>query len=415
MIGSERSSPGAVVIGAGPYGLAATAHLVRRDIGARCFGWPMAGWKEHMPRGMFLKSVASASSIGAFAGYSLGDYCDETRIERFDKGGGEVPIPLETFVAYGRWFQERLVPNVERVKVDRVTRHGASYEVLLESAERIETRAVIVASGIARFAYIPSELQQLSRDPDPGKGLLSHSSDHDDLSRLGGRIAVIGAGQSALETAVLLCESGAEVELVVREPTLTWGRPPIGRPPTLLQNLAAPPSPLGRGWPLYLVSRFADQFPRLPDATRLRLVASILGPSGAWWLRNRFQSAIRIHVGKRVLEAREHGAEVVLELADANGNREPLVVDHVIAATGYRVDLSKIEFLDPSLVADLGTISGSPRLSATFESSTRGLHFVGLTAAATFGPLMRFVAGSDFAARHVAQGVATRLGSASAN
>jgi FAD-dependent urate hydroxylase len=414
LLSSERVPRNAVVIGAGPYGLAIAANLAKANIEARCFGWPMAGWEEHMPRGMFLKSVASASAIGAFDGYSVGDYCDQMRLERFDKGGGEVPIPIDVFIAYGRWFQSRLVPSVERSNVSRVTSRGAGYEVTLDTGERLETGAVIVASGLTHYAHIPPELRQLRRDPHPEKGPLSHSSDHDDLSRVSGRIAVIGAGQSALETAVLLSEAGAEVELVVRGPALVWGRPPIGHVPTRLQSLAAPPSPLGRGWPLYIVSRFVGQFPRLPDATRLRLVASVLGPSGAWWLRERFSREIGVHAGKKAVEVQEAEGKVKLSLADALGNRETLTVDHVVCATGYRVDVSRLEFIEPAVVADLATISGSPRLSATFESSRRGLYFAGLPAAATFGPLMRFVAGTDFAARRITRGVAGRLGLVSA-
>ena len=38
-------------------------------------------------------------------------------------------------------------------------------------------------------------------------------------------MAVIGAGQSAIESAALLREGGAEVEVLIREPKLRWLRP----------------------------------------------------------------------------------------------------------------------------------------------------------------------------------------------
>lgn len=409
---SARVPASAVVIGAGPYGLAAASHLAGKNVKVRCFGWPMSGWEDHMPRGMYLKSTAPATSIGTpHMGYTLSDYCDQVGIERFDKGGGEVPIPLADFVAYGHWFQERLVPDVERTNVVHVAPRGEGYEVRLETGERLETAAVVVASGLASFAYTPPELRNLSRGSPPEQGHLSHSSEHKDLARLAGsRIAVIGAGQSALETSVLLHESGATVELIARKPKIIWNSPPLGRPPTFVYNLRRPPSPLGASWGFFLVTRFAGQFRYLPDSTRLHIVASWLGPAGGWWLRERFSNAISQHLSTRVLDVSENGGEVVLHVADTTGNRKQIVVDHVIAATGYRVDLSKLEFLDESVRAGLATISGFPCLSTTMESSKRGLYFVGFTAAATFGPLMRFVAGSDAAARRVAHGVAIRAG-----
>lgn len=405
----------AVVIGAGPYGLAVTAHLAARNVEVRCFGQPLEGWTKHMPAGMLLKSTLPATSIGApRSGYSLGDYCDEVGLERFDKDGGEVPIPLSVFIAYGLWFQERLVPEVESARVVRVTNSGAGYQVLLDSGERLEAGAVVVATGLMPFAYLPGELRRLRSGPSDD-GRVSHSSDHNDLSGFRGtRVAVIGAGQSALEGAVLLREAGAEVDLVVRGPALVWNAPPLGKPPTLLYNMRRPPGLLGASWTLFVLSRFVGEFRYLPDSLRLRITRNVLGPAGAWWLRDRFRDAnIAVHFGATLQGARDEGNEVLLDLTDGDGKSDRLVVDHVISATGYRVDLAKLDFLDPLLIAGVETISGSPRLSSTGESSVPGLYFLGQTAATTFGPIMRFVAGSTFAARRATDGIVSRIGRSS--
>ena len=51
-----------------------------------------------------------------------------------------------------------------------------------------------------------------------------------------------------------------------------------------------------------------------------------------------------------------------------------------------------------------------PVLGRNFQSSVPGLYFTGLAAAASFGPVMRFVHGADFAARRIAAHIASRLG-----
>jgi hypothetical protein len=149
-------------------------------------------------------------------------------------------------------------------------------------------------------------------------------------------------------------------------------------------------------------------FRYLPSRMRLRLVKSVLGPSGAWWLRDRVDGQIDIRIGQRIRSASLGDGRVLLHLSGADGSRSDLEVDHVIAATGYRVDLDTLEFLEPDLRARLHRVGGSPRLTGAFESSTPGLFFTGLPAAATFGPLLRFVCGTGFAARRVSAGLVSR-------
>lgn len=402
----------AAVIGAGPYGLAVTSHLVSNGIESVCFGFPMAGWTNHMPRGMFLKSTAPATAISSpVEGFTLGDYCDSVGIERFDKGGREVPIPLADYVAYGNWFQEQNVPGVERAKVTKVAAHNDGYLLTLDSRETLEAGAVIVATGVASFAYLPPELRPREIELAPEERRISHSSEHNDLALFKRqRVAVIGAGQSAIESAVLLHEAGAEVELIARAPRLVWNPAPPGRPRTRREKIRNPSSPLGASWSNYLVSRYAERFPLLPDGVRVRIVETALGPAGAWWLHGRLSEAIKLHLGCSSLKAREDNHAVTVEFDSASGMNQRLEVERVILATGYRVDLTRLEFLDDSLLSEIALIAGSPRLSQSFESSRSGLFFAGLSAAATFGPLMRFVAGTGFAARKVADGVAARAG-----
>ncbi len=405
---TTRADPPVVVIGAGPYGLSAAAHLRACGLRVRTLGEVMHGWRAHMPAGMFLKSTPAASSLSAPApGFTLADFCRASGTEPLRE---DQVVPIDLFIRYGTWFQQRLVPDVESAHVCQLERSGRRFHVKLASREEIETATVVMASGMTGFSYLPPELAAAAPEGPTPTGTLSHSSQHNQLSAFAGRdVAVIGAGQSALESAALLQEAGTNVQLIVRG-RVRFGDPPepASRGPARL--LPAPRSPLGPAWSLYPFSHAPGMFRHLPQQTRLALVKSVLGPLGGWWLRERVVGQFPIQAGHRVIGACRKGQKVVLAVASAGGEQSLIEVDHVLAATGYRVDLDKIGILSPELSAGLCRVAGSPRLSASFESSVPGLFFVGLSAAATFGPVMRFVCGARFAARRVAMAVASQAG-----
>jgi cation diffusion facilitator CzcD-associated flavoprotein CzcO len=224
----------------------------------------------------------------------------------------------------------------------------------------------------------------------------------------GREVAVIGRGQSALESAALLNEAGAGAHLVVRNRRVIWSDPPTGEEPTWWQNVLQPPSPLGEGWSHVISHRGAPLVRYLPARARLAMVKHILGPFGSWWLHDRVVGQVHTVTGRRIESSTVQGDKAVLNLVGKRGAREQLVVDHVLAATGYRVDVDAVDFLDAPLRARVDRVSGSPVLDAGFESSVPGLYFVGLSAAATFGPLLRFVCGTEFAAPRLARAVARR-------
>ncbi|KNB50049.1 NAD(P)-binding domain-containing protein [Streptomyces caatingaensis] len=392
------------VIGAGPYGLSTAAHLKARGVPTRVFGSPMAAWREQMPAGMLLKSTPVASNIDApQPGHTLLDHCLDVGERRYESDWDVIPV--ETFAGYGLWFQQRLVPHLEQVRVKSVERRpgGGGFELKLDSGEQFAARAVVVATGLSGLARVPAELAAAVPDgPAPG-GPFSHSSHHRDLSGFAGRdVVVVGAGQSALESAVLLAEAGAASVRVVarRRGAVRFGAAPDGQSPL------KPDTPFGRAWSLYAFSYHADGFRRLPPRLREYLVRRVLGPLGAWWLRERFVGRVEVTEGKRIVRARAAEGRAVLTLADAAGEETELTADHVIAATGYRVDLTALDFLGDSVRARLATGAGGPRLGAGYHSSVRGLFFTGLPAAASYGPVMRFVCGTEYASPRLARAVA---------
>ncbi|MFI8239473.1 FAD-dependent oxidoreductase [Streptomyces sp. NPDC085866] len=400
-----RARPPVVVVGAGPYGLSVAAHLRAVGVPVRVFGEVMGSWRHAMATGMFLKSTPAATDLSApEPGGRLADF---RRLHGEPELTELTPIPCEVFVRYGQWFQKRYVGEVDPARVVAVDRAapGSGFTVRLDDGQELGAAAVVVAIGLNGLAHVPDELRRLAPEG-PGIGtLVSHTSHHTDLSRYAGqRVAVVGGGQSALESAALLHEAGAEAQVLVREQSVLWGMTPdLARPWT--RRLAKPASPLGTGWALAAVCKAPGGVRRLPAQARLLLFRRALGPSGGWWLRERVEGVVPVRTSCRVTRAEAAGSAAHLELAEPDGRRATLTVDHVLAATGYRLDLDVIPFLSSAVRGAVACVPGSkaPYLTGTFESSVPGLYFTGSLAAPMFGPMMRFVAGTKFAATRIAR------------
>ncbi|WP_449482510.1 NAD(P)-binding domain-containing protein [Streptomyces avidinii] len=393
-----------VVVGAGPYGLSIAAHAAGAGLGVRVLGRPMASWRDHMPEGMYLKSEPWSSNLSAPGGrYALAEYCEAHGIPA-EHG---TPLPIGTFSAYGLWFARRAVPPVEEATVTEVTPQGDGFLVRTAEGPPLLARTVAMAVGVMPFVRYPDALRELP------PAHYSHSTGHRDLTRFAGHeVAVLGAGQAALETAALLAEQGARPCLVARRSRLNWNTvpQPLRRPP--LRALRDPHSGLGTGWRSWAWSELPWAVRRLPAPTRERIAATALGPAGAWWLRERFERRVPVLLGHRLLRAVAAGERTRLGLTSAAGESVVLDAAHVIAATGFTPDLGRLELLDAGLRAALATVGegGTPELSPGFESSWPGLFFAGLLTAPSFGPSMRFVHGAGFTAGRLVAGVRKRLG-----
>jgi cation diffusion facilitator CzcD-associated flavoprotein CzcO len=383
-----------VILGAGPYGLAAGAHLrAIQGLDVRVFGEPMEFWKSHMPEGMLLRSPWAASHIS--------DPATALTMDAFDKDLGvriPTPIPLDRFVEYGLWFQRQAVPEIDRRRITRIERASQGFRVTLADGEQLESRRVVVAAGIGSFARRPQPFDGLPPE------LVTHVSDQRDVRRfVGKRVAIIGAGQSALESAALIHEAGGEVEVIVRASGVHWlgWRARLQKLGPIAKLLYSPfdigPAGVSR---IVAVPDAVKYFPRsVQDAFRRRA----LRPAGARWLVDRCK-AIRISKGCFVESAVPSGSRLHLRLNDGS-TRD---VDHALLGTGYRVDVTRYPFLAPELSQGVAQVNGFPTLTPGFESSIPGLHFLGAPSSWNFGPLMFFVCGTDYAARGLARHIAAR-------
>jgi thioredoxin reductase len=384
------------IIGAGPYGLSIAAHLKARGVEYRIFGSPMHTWRTHMPKGMLLKSDGFASCLyDPDSSFTLGRYCQEQGIPYADLG---LPVRLETFSSYGQEFQKRLVPELEDKLVVSMRRSLAGFDIHLEGGELVTARKIVAAVGISHFEYVPPVLSAL---PDE---LVTHSSRHTTFDRFKGRdVTVVGAGASALDVAALLHQAGASVQLVARKPVVTFHNPPGPIPRPLMERLRSPTTGLGPGWRSLFCTRAPLVFHAMPQWFRLEVVRRHLGPAAGWFVKDMVIGHVAFHLGFNVAEANVQNGRVQLRLASSDGAQQTLVTDHVIAGTGYQVDLRRLAFLNAKLLAEVRSVDNAPVLSRNFESSVPGLYFVGTTSANSFGPMARFAYGARFTAKRLSQ------------
>ena len=386
-MGEFDSTTPVAVIGAGPYGLSLAAHLGHRSVEHRIFGKPMHSWQNLLPT-MGLKSHDFATNVYVpEKGNRFVEYC-----RSHGKDLSE-PIPFSLFAEYGLWVQRRLVAQVEESQATRITAAPGGFSVQLETGERLLAGQVVMATGWAHWERIPSVLAVLPRE------LVSHTSHHSDYTDFRGKdVTVLGAGSSALEAATLLHERGASVRLLARGGPPVFGLPPAPRRP-LKERLLYPPSVLGPGRKNFLLERLPTA-PHLllSDQRRVHLTRTHLPALSAWWLRDRFDGNVDVHLGCEVIGAGEAGSGLRLNVRRDGHAGWNIQTDHVVCGTGFEVDVDRHTVLDPAVTGRLERIVRAPRLTRHFESSVPGLYFIGAGSTFSFGPLFRFVAGAAYAA-----------------
>jgi hypothetical protein len=346
-----------------------------------------------MPSGMLLRSAWEETSLSApnHAG-GIDEWVSVTGARR------EEPIPLELFLRYSAWFAEQFVAQRDQSDVVSVEPAPHGYRLTTQAGSEVDASDLVVAVGVIPFVYVPASLSQLAIDP-----LTLASWDPDRMDRLAGkRLMVIGGGQSALEAAGLAAQAGAKVELVTRSRVHWFGdrEPHYPRAPLRrrLYRLAYPA--VGYGPPL--LNRLVihpDLFAALPDRVRRSLTRRLVRPGGSPWLRVLVDQSVRITEHCTVEQVERLPETVVVRLSDGS-TRE---IDEILVACGYRFDLDRLSFLSPQIRLRIALSSGWPRLDRFFRSSDEHLFFVGYAAEARFGPLCRFVLGTEFTATRVAQ------------
>jgi cation diffusion facilitator CzcD-associated flavoprotein CzcO len=381
------------IIGAGPYGLSLAAHLNAAGLDVRVFGKAMHFWRTKMPDGMVLKSEGFASDLWhPDDALTLEKFCAERHLP-YQRTG--LPIPLQTFCDYGQTFQQRFVPNLDQRWVTSLDRTDDHFDLRIEDSDLVTARRVVLAPGIGSFQFTPSEL-----DPIAGPQC-SHSTEVNGLDPfVGKKVLVIGGGASGVELAGLLSQNGACVTVATRQPRIAYCVPPSDR--SLWDKIQAPESGLGTGWRSLACVEAPMLFYHMPQSFRHMVVRKHLGPAPGWTSREEVERNVTVLLDASPESSGIRRMQAAVSFRVSNRTRQTIEADHVVAATGFRVDMRRLQFVSPRIMNSLVLEDKTPALSPHFETSVPGLFIIGVTAANSFGPMLRFAYGAGFASRRLA-------------
>jgi cation diffusion facilitator CzcD-associated flavoprotein CzcO len=372
-----------LIIGAGPFGLAVAAYAKLSGIAVTVVGEPMAFWKHNMPAGMLLRS-GPEWHLDAAGVHTLENFLEEKHIPKADVQ----PVPVEIFREYADWFRESKKITVEPLRVTRLRRVDGRFEAECLSGEKIRANCVVATPGLAPFVNVPTDISA-SLPPDR----VAHTATLVDFRSLAGkRCLIVGGRQSAFEWAALIAEAGAEsVELTFRHDTPRFVASDWSFSDAMIESTLRVP-----GWFHRLNSSEREEVQkRFWTAGRLQIEP---------WLWPRINKKnIRLWPNSRVTKWRFANGESV-EACLNQGN--VLTVDKVILATGYRVDLSKVEYVAEEIGSGrLKVDSGFPVLNDDAQTTLPGLYVTGQAATRDLGPCFGFVRACIASARIIVKNV----------
>ncbi|HSX09009.1 MAG TPA: NAD(P)-binding domain-containing protein [Candidatus Saccharimonadales bacterium] len=379
-----------VVVGAGPYGLSIAAHLQEKGQNIAVFGKPLYLWKNHMPKGMLLRSIWWASFLSdPQRKFDLVQYGKKNNIKI------PHPLPMDMFLDYSLWFQKNVLPNVDETYINNIVKKDGNFVFTLADGREIQSKAVVMACGLAYYVHIPDEFTKLPKE------FVSHTYDYGDFEHLKGKdIVIVGGGQSALETGAIMHENGINIEIVMRK-QLNWLKPD-NRERGMIECLRTPDAGMGAGWinrALEVSPYFFQKLPRKVKDWHLNGRGKH-GPAGSFWLKSRLEK-VTINENEPIKDVKVEGKKVVITLKSG----KVVKADHVILATGYKADLDKLYMIDESLRRQIKVYKGMPVLNGHFESTIKDMYFVGYSSHMSFGPLYRFIVGAPATAKRVAKAI----------
>jgi cation diffusion facilitator CzcD-associated flavoprotein CzcO len=359
-----------LIIGAGPFGLALSAQASHLGIEHLIVGKPMEFWRNNMPKCMYLRSACDWHLD------PLGIHTIENFLESQGKTARDVePLSLEFYQGYAEWFQKQKQIAPLPVYVQQLDRADSDHFIATTSeGNTIFSENVAIAPGFRHFSNAPEELT--SRLP---VGRYAHTCDFVDFKNATNkRYLIIGGRQSAFEWAALLLEAGASaVHLSHRHASPAFTTSEWAWVTPLVEGIVENPN-----WFRRLSEDERDEInKRLWSEGRLKVEP---------WLEPRLRSD-RVHVWPQteVVSCREEvvGGELQVELS----NGETILVDQIILATGYKVNIERLPVLNSgNILKQIETRNGFPVLDDHFQTSVEGLFITSMPATQDFGPFFGF-------------------------
>jgi len=355
-----------LIVGAGPFGLAMAAYAQHLGIEHTIVGEPMGAWKSNMPRAMILRSHLDWH-LDPLETHTLERYL---AVRGLDRDSVE-PLSRDFYLGYADWFQQEKGIHPVRERVVRLDAKGDGFVATLSDGEAISADKVVLAIGFANFAHIPADLAALL--PPEHYSHTCHLVEFEPLRDK--RCLIIGGRQSAFEWAALLAEHGAAaVHVCHRHPTPLFQDSEWGWINSAVERFVDEP-----GWYRNLTGQEKQQVHDMFAEAKIKLEPWL-------WLRID-KDNVRLWPDTRLAGCAETTQGVKVSLT----NGRDLTVDHVVLATGYRVDMQQVPFIATgNLSTRLQLDGGYPTLDSQLQTNIPGLFITSLPACQDFGPFFAF-------------------------
>jgi thioredoxin reductase len=375
-----------LIIGAGPFGLAMAAYARHWRLNYRVVGKPMEFWQQNMPRGMYLRSACDWHLD------PVGNHSIESFLNTQARTPAQVePLSVELYLQYAQWFQQREAIESLGVYVRRLDYSGRRFRATTEDDHVINAGRVVIAVGFKYFKHLPIELTDHF-----SKRRISHTCDLVSFTKLRGkRCLILGGRQSSFEWAALIREAGAAVvHVCYRHDTPAFQTADWSWATRLVDLIAKDPA-----W-----------FRRLSAAQREEVNYSLWAEGRLKlepWLEPRVRNeTIKLWPRSKVAGCIEQSDGALAVKLD---NGETIVVDQVIAATGYKVDIARVPFLAAgNLLKNLTVRNGFPELDVQFQTNIPGLFMTSIPAVQDFGPFWGFTVAARTSAQIIGQALLAR-------
>ncbi len=368
----DNNSIDLIIIGAGPFGLSAASFANFHQIDYLVIGKPMAFWKENIPENMYLRS-GTDWHLDPYGNYTI-----ETFLKSRNKTPEDVkPLPLTIFLDYAEWFQEQQNINVLDKLILKLDYLGGEkkYLITLKDGKEIKAINVLIAIGFKFFKKLPVYLTK--KLP---AGSFTHTCDVVKFEKFKDKsVLIIGGHQSAYEWAALIVEAGAKTVHISHrheapefaESNWSWIDP-------IMDQMVDNPE-----WYRTLNEKEQEEIERkfwIEDSQKLE----------PWLLPRIDRENIKIWPLSNVVKCDESNSGQYKVHLD-NGRR--LEVDHIILATGYKVDINKIPFLSSgNILPKLNINEGFPDLDGYLQTSLPGLYMTSMIATKSFGRFFAYIA-----------------------
>ena len=357
-----------LIIGAGPFGLAMSAHAKYLGIEHVIVGKTMEFWKEHMPEGMLLRSDSR---------WHL-DPENEHTIDKFLELNGLTyndvePLSVQFYLSYVQWFIEKKQIEVFETYVQKLEEDTDGFKAYLDNGITIHAKFVVIAIGLQYFKFLPGSLLK-----DLPQGSYTHSCDFVDMKSMKNkRVLILGGRQSAFEWAALLHEAGAKaVYLSYRHDTPQFTQSDWAWINPMIDHIAEEPLWF-RELPLQEQENISK---KLWAEGRLKLEP---------WLAKRIKKdTIKLLPSTRLLSCVRIESGELKIMFDKAPN---ITADHIILATGFKVNIHNVPFLrEGNILAKLSVRNDFPEIDEYFQTNITGLFITSMAAGQDFGPFFGF-------------------------